>query len=101
VTSEQRSGALPDVPTMVEAGVKAEFPGQWWAVVAPRGTSAAIIRRINADVAQMVKAPDVQEKYAAMGIFTAHTTPERVTELQASGTRLMAKVVKAAGIQPE
>ena len=101
VTSEQRSGTLPDVPTMAEAGVKAEFPGQWWAVVAPRGTPAAIIRRINADVAQMVKAPDVQEKYAAMGIFTAHTTPERVTELQGSGTRLMAKVVKAAGIQPE
>ena len=101
VTSEQRSGTLPDVPTMAEAGVKAEFPGQWWAVAAPRGTPAAIIRRVNADIAQMVKAPDVQEKYAAMGIFTAHTTPERVTELQASGTRLMAKVVKAAGIQPE
>jgi tripartite-type tricarboxylate transporter receptor subunit TctC len=101
VTSERRSGALPDVLTMAEAGVKAEFPGQWWAIVAPRGTPDAIIRRLNADVAQMVKAPDVQEKYAAMGIFTEYTTPERMSELQASGTRLMARVVKAAGIQPE
>jgi hypothetical protein len=36
-----------------------------------------------------------------MGIFTAHTTPERVTELQQTGTKHMAQVVKAAGIQPE
>jgi tripartite-type tricarboxylate transporter receptor subunit TctC len=101
VTSEQRSGALPDVPTMAEAGVKAQFPAQWWGIAVPRGTPQSVIRRINADIAQMMKAPDIQEKYAAMGIFTAHTTPERMTELQVSGTRLMAQVVKAAGIRPE
>jgi tripartite-type tricarboxylate transporter receptor subunit TctC len=101
VTSEQRSAALPDVPTMAEAGVKASFPGQWWAVVAPRGTPAAIINRINADIAQIIKSPDIQEKYANMGIFTAHTTPARITELQQLGTQQMAGVVKAAGIQPE
>lgn len=101
VTSEQRSAALPDVPTMAEAGVTASFPGQWWAVAAPRGTPAAIINRINADIAQFMKSPDIQEKYANMGIFTAHTTPERVTELQKLGTKQMAGVVKAAGIQPE
>jgi tripartite-type tricarboxylate transporter receptor subunit TctC len=101
VTSEQRSAALPDVPTMAEAGVKAQFPGQWWAVVAPRGTPPAIINRINADIAQIMKSPDIQERYANMGIFTAHTTPERVTEIQKSGTKAMAGIVKAAGIQPE
>jgi tripartite-type tricarboxylate transporter receptor subunit TctC len=101
VTSEQRSAALPDVPTMAEAGVTASFPGQWWAVVAPRGTPAAIINRINADIAQFMKSPDIQEKYTNMGIFTAHTTPARVTEIQQLGTRQMAGVVKAAGIQPE
>jgi tripartite-type tricarboxylate transporter receptor subunit TctC len=101
VTSEQRSAALPDVPTMAEAGVKASFPGQWWAVVAPRGTPAVIINRINGDIAQLMKSADIQEKYANMGIFTAHTTPGRITELQKLGTRQIAEVVKAAGIQPE
>lgn len=101
VTSEQRSATLPDVPTMVEAGVKASFPGQWWAVAAPRGTPSAIINRINADIAQFMQSPDTREKYANMGIFTAHTTPERVTELQKLGTQQMAGVVRAAGIQPE
>jgi len=48
-----------------------------------------------------MKAPDLQEKYASMGIFTAHTTPEQVTAVQQSGTKQMALVVKAAGIQPE
>ena len=101
VTSEQRSNALPDVPTMKDAGVKAEFPTQWWAFAAPRGTPAAVIGRLNADIGQAMKAPDLQEKYASMGIFTAHTTPERVSELQKSGTKLMAGIVKRAGIQPE
>jgi tripartite-type tricarboxylate transporter receptor subunit TctC len=101
VTSDQRSRTLPDVPTMAEAGVKATFPAQWWAIAAPRGTPAAIIDRINRAIAELMKSPDIQEKYASMGIFTAHTTPERVTELQQTGTKHMAQVVKAAGIQPE
>jgi len=86
---------------MKDAGVKAEFPTQWWAFAAPRGTPAAVIGRLNADIGQAMKAPDLQEKYASMGIFTAHTTPERVSELQKSGTKLMAGIVKRAGIQPE
>jgi len=101
VTSDQRSRTLPDVPTMTEGGVKATFPAQWWAIAAPRGTPPAIIDRINRAIAELMKSPDIQEKYASMGIFTAHTTPERVTELQQTGTKHMAQVVKAAGIQPE
>jgi len=101
VASEQRSQTLPDVPTMAEAGVKADFPGQWWALAAPRGTPRPIIDRINAEIAQLMKLPDVRERYLTMGIFTAHSTPEQVTELQQSGTKQMARLVKAAGIQPE
>src|SRR3954464_2989043 len=47
VTSEQRSSALPDVPTMAEAGVKEWFPQTWWAMAAPRGTPPAIVKRLN------------------------------------------------------
>jgi tripartite-type tricarboxylate transporter receptor subunit TctC len=101
VTSEQRSPTLPDVPTMAEAGVTASFPTQWWTVAAPKGTPPAIITRINTEIGRFMKQPDVQEKYTAMGIFTAHTTPERVTEMMKQGEKQMAAVVKAAGIQPE
>ncbi len=48
-----------------------------------------------------MKQPDIQERYLGMGIFPAHTTPERVTEMMKLGAKQMAGVVKAAGIQPE
>ncbi len=101
VTSEQRSPALPDVPTMVEAGVKEPIPETWWAMLAPRGTPAAVINRLNADLAQIMKLPDVQEKYAGLGVFTMHTAPERVMELVKLETPRMGKVLKAAGVEPD
>ena len=101
VTSEQRSPTLPDLPTMVEAGVKEPIPDTWWAMLAPRGTPAAIISRLNADLAQIMKLPDVQEKYAGLGVFTVHTTPERVMELVRIETPKMGKILKAAGVEPD
>ena len=101
VSSEQRSPSLPDVPTMAEAGVKGAFPQTWWAIAAPKGTPAAIISRINTEIGTFMKMPDVQEKLVNVGLFPLHSTPERVTDLVKSSTEQMAKVVKAAGIQPE
>ena len=101
VTTEQRSTALPDIPTMAEAGVKEWFPQTWWAMSAPKGTPVAIIRRLNMDVAQAMKAQDTIEKFGALGLTALHSTPERVAELVKTGVVRMGAVVKAAGIQPE
>ena len=101
VTSERRSPAVPDVPTMVEAGMKEPIPETWWAMLAPKGTPPAIINRLNADLAQIMKLPDVQERYADLGIFTSHTTPERVMELVNLEGPHMGKVLKAAGVEPD
>jgi tripartite-type tricarboxylate transporter receptor subunit TctC len=101
VTSDQRSLALPNVPTMVEAGITGSSPKTWWAVLAPKGTPAAIVSRINADLAQIVKQPDVQEKYAALGMVPAHSTPEQVTDLIKTEGPPMGKVLRAAGVEPE
>jgi tripartite-type tricarboxylate transporter receptor subunit TctC len=101
VTSDERSAALPDVPTMVEAGIWRSSPQTWWAVVAPRGTPAAIITRLNADLAQILKLPDVLERYAALGISPAHTAPEQVLEMVRSELPVLGKALKAAGVEPE
>ena len=101
MSSEQRSTAIPDVPTMADAGIKEWFPQTWWAMAAPRGTPAAIIKRLNARSSKAMKAPDVQEKFASLGLMPLHSTPERVSELVKIGSAQMGKVVKAAGIQPE
>jgi tripartite-type tricarboxylate transporter receptor subunit TctC len=101
VSTEQRSTAIPDVPTMAEAGINAWFPQTWWAMAAPRGTPAAIIKRLNGEIARIMKAPDVQEKYASLGLIPLHSTPERVAELVKTGAARMGALVKSAGIQPE
>lgn len=101
VTSDERSPVLPGVPTMVQAGIQGSSPQTWWAVLAPKGTPPAIVTRINGDIAQMMKLADVQEKYAALGITTAHSTPEKITELIKLEGPQMGKVLKAAGVQPE
>jgi tripartite-type tricarboxylate transporter receptor subunit TctC len=101
VSTEQRSTAIPEVPTMADAGIREWFPQTWWAMAAPKRTSPAIIRKLNGEVAQFMKAPDVQEKFANIGLVPLHSTPEHVTELVKTGTARMGKVIRAAGIQPE
>jgi tripartite-type tricarboxylate transporter receptor subunit TctC len=100
-TSEQRSPTLPDLPTMVEAGIKQPFPQTWWALNSPKGTPAPIIARLNAEVGRMMKQPDVRERYTLLGLFTQHTTPEQVLERMKREAPVMAKVMKEAGIKPE
>ncbi|MFZ9563455.1 MAG: Bug family tripartite tricarboxylate transporter substrate binding protein, partial [Burkholderiales bacterium] len=101
VTTPQRAPVLPDVPTMAEAGVDAPFPGQWWAVVAPRQTPRAVVQFLNQRIGEFMRTPEMQERLGGMGAFPAHTTPEQVTETMEQGTRQMAAVVKEAGIKPE
>jgi tripartite-type tricarboxylate transporter receptor subunit TctC len=101
VTTDERSRILPDVPTMVEAGIKGSSPQTWWALLAPKGTPAAIVSRLNGDLAQIIKLPDVQEKYSGLGIAAAHSTPEQVTEMIKTESPQMGKVLKAAGVEPE
>jgi tripartite-type tricarboxylate transporter receptor subunit TctC len=101
VTSEERSSALPNVPTIAEAGVKLGSTTTWWAILAPRGTPAPIITRLNNELAQIVKQPDVQERYAVLGLATVHTPPERVMEWVKQESPIMGKVLKAAGVEPE
>ena len=101
VTTETRSAVLPDVPTMAEAGVPGYRSGVWWAVMAPKGTPDAIVGRLNAELGRIVKLPDVQEKYASLGVSTQHSTPAYVTEKIKADTAEVAKLLKAAGVEPE
>ena len=100
VTSEKRSAALPEVPTMSEVGFKQTFPSQWWGVAAPKGAPSAVIARVNTELGNIVKMPDVVERFNTLGIFAEHTTPERMLEVVKAEGPPMAKLLKAAGIEP-
>ena len=101
VTSLQRSAALPDVPTMIEAGIPGYEAGVWWSIVAPKGASTEVVNRVNAELAKVMLLPDVRETYAKLGVTTQHSTPAKVTETIKAESPLMARILKAAGVEPE
>jgi len=101
VTVPQRSAALPDVPTMDEAGLPGFRSVVWWAVLVPRGTPADIVARLNAEFGRITKLPDVQERYASLGVFTEHSTPQHVAERTKADLQEYAAILKAAGVEAE
>jgi tripartite-type tricarboxylate transporter receptor subunit TctC len=101
VTTRGRAAVLPDVPTMIEAGVPDYESGVWWAILSPKGTPAPIVARLNAELGRIVKLPDVLEKYASLGVTPEHSTPEYVFERMNAEAPRLAAVLKAAGIEPE
>lgn len=101
VTTRERAAVLPDVPTMIEAGVPDYESGVWWAVLSPKGTPEAIVGRLNAELGRIVKLPEVQEKYANLGVSTEHSAPAYVLERMKLEAPRIAAALKAAGIEPE
>ncbi len=101
VTVGQRSAALPDVPTMDEAGLPGFRSVVWWAVLVPKGTPADVISRLNAEFGRIMKTAEVQERYASLGVFTEHSTPQHVTERMKADLVEYARILKAAGVEAE
>lgn len=101
VTSTERSAALPELPTMIEAGVPGFNAGVWWSVLAPKGTPADIIARLNAELAKVVKHADVIDTYKRLGVNTEHSTPPQVLERVRAEGPMMIKILKDAGVDPE
>src|SRR5258706_5521021 len=101
VTSGERSAALPEVPTMDEAGLPGFRSMVWWAVLVPKGTPADIVARLNADFGRIVELSDVKERYAALGVATERSTAQQVTEKIKADTQEFARILKAAGVEAE
>ena len=101
VTTAKRTQALPDVPSIAEAGVPGYEATQWFGVLAPAGTPRPIIDRLNAEMIKMLKSPDVRERFISDGTDPAPTTPEEFAAYIKSETEKWTKVIKAAGIKPQ
>jgi len=98
VTSLKRMQALPDLPTLDEAGVKGYDNSSWSAVGAPAGTPKEIISKLNSELAAILKLPDIQEKSAAVGADIIGGTPEQFAAYLKSEIAKFARVVKEAKI---
>ena len=101
VTMAKRTAALPDVPSIAEAGVPGYEATQWFGMLAPAGTPRPIIDRLNHEMVKLLKSPEVRDRLIADGTDPAPTTPEEFGAYIKSETEKWTKVIKAAGIKPQ
>jgi tripartite-type tricarboxylate transporter receptor subunit TctC len=96
-----RTRALPELPTVSEAGVPGFEIAPWFGLSAPAGVPRPIIDRLNREVAAMLNSPAERERFAASNIEFKPSTPEEMTERVRAEIPVWTKVMRAAGIQPE
>jgi tripartite-type tricarboxylate transporter receptor subunit TctC len=101
VTSPRRSAALPDVPTVAEAGLPGYDSTQWYGVLAPAGTQREIVARLHGAIVRALRDPEVGKRLAADGAEPVGSSPEEFAAFIKSETEKWAKVAQAAGIKPE
>ena len=98
VTGPKRSYALPDIPTMVEAGVAGYEATTWTGIVAPMGMPRAIVLRLNSEINQMAASPAFRERVAAIGSEPMSGTPEQFADFIRKESAKWAAVIKRAGV---
>ena len=99
VGSSKRSSALPDVPTVAEAGVPGYDMVLWFGVLAPAGTPNAVVSAIHREIVNTVKMPDVRSRLATQGADPVATAPSEFDAFIKSEIAKWAKVVKENGLK--
>jgi len=101
VTSASRNSHLPQTPTLAEAGLPGFEILSWFALVAPAGTPASIIKQLNGEAVKALARDDVQSTLGAQGLTVFSSTPEEVTAHIKSEVAKFTRIAKAAGIKAE
>jgi len=101
VASKHRLALLPDVPTLDEAGIPGIEETDWYGLVAPRGTPANVIARLNEEIVKLIKVPDVRQSLASRGFEPTGSTPREFAALIETEQRKWPVVVRQAGLKPE
>lgn len=101
VTTAQRSKILPDVPTVAESGLPGYEAMPWLGFVAPAGTPAAAVNRFHAELTEVLKEPEVQERFRNLGLDIIGNTPEQFAEFIKKDIVKWAKVVKDSGAKAD
>jgi tripartite-type tricarboxylate transporter receptor subunit TctC len=100
-TSETRGSQTPDLPTMVEAGVPDFTSVSFTAVVAPAGTPAAIVARLNAAINESLQSSEVGTTLTKLSVDARISSPEEFAAFLAREREKWATVIKTAGVQAE
>jgi tripartite-type tricarboxylate transporter receptor subunit TctC len=97
VTTAQRSGVAPDVPTMAESGLAGYELSSWQAVFAPAGTPKPIIDRLYTEIARILKNPEVSKRLSELGLDLSGMPPAELAALVKADVPRLGKVVKDSG----
>jgi len=100
-TGTERSSAMPQVPTMSEAGVSGYAMGNWFGVLAPAATTPEIISRLNTEIGRILASTSLRERFASQGIEPRPSTPEQFGVHIRGELEKWRKLVKAANIRLE
>ncbi len=97
----QRSPALPEVPTIAEAGLRDFEVTTWYGILAPAGAPRPIVTRLNAEIVRTMHGPELRDRLAAMGTDPATSTPEEFADLIKREIAKWSKVVREAGLKAD
>jgi tripartite-type tricarboxylate transporter receptor subunit TctC len=101
VTTAKRSALVPDLPTIAEAGLPGYEANNWYGLVAPAKTPAAIVERLNREVVKVLNMPNVKEQLFRSGLDASPSTPKEFGAYIKSEMAKWSKVVKASGAKAE
>lgn len=101
ISETERSPAMPDIPTLREAGVPGFAAGSWLALFAPRGTPDDRIARLNAELAKILTLPDAQKILLAAGLEPAPNSPVEMRRIIADDSAKWRQLIKATGLKAE
>jgi tripartite-type tricarboxylate transporter receptor subunit TctC len=101
VTSLQRSAVTPELPTIAESGYPGYEATSWFALVAPAGTPAPIVARLNGEIVKMLAQAETRARFAQLGVDTVGGTPDALGALIKADIAKWGKVIKEAGIKEE
>ena len=101
VTTTQRSGVAPDVPTMVEAGLPGYELSSWQAVFAPAGTPKPVVDRLYAEIGRILKMPDVAKRLGDLGLDLSGMSPAELAAVIKADVPRLGKVVRDSGAKAD
>jgi len=101
IGAAKRNAALPEVPTIAEAGVPGYEANNWWGLLAPAGTPPAILARLRQEIAAILESPEMRKRFEAEGGEAARMTVQQFSDHIAAETAKWTRVVKEAGIKAE
>ncbi len=101
VTTAQRSKSLPDTPTVSESGLPGYEAMPWLGVVAPAGTPAPVVNKLYAELHEVLKEPEVQEKFRSLGLDIIGSKPDEFSAFLKKDIVKWAKVIKDSGAKAD